>query len=449
MRHIAFIFLLLAGCVPVCAQTAADTAAVASRPDADAIDPTFLIGDETPYDDEDSVVVDSVAMTIDGEPIADEPQRRHQWVASHFHNRTVIAGPLIVGGLLFKGHDKKFRNLRNGYLPEYDNGFDNYLQYLPGVVMLGLKAFGVESRSSWGRMIVSDALSVGVMTALVNGVKYTAKVERPDRTSKNSFPSGHTATAFMAATMLTKEYGHLSPWVGFGSYTLAAATGAMRIFNNRHWLSDVMVGAGIGVVATEVGYWLGDLIFKDKGIKRHDSDDKFSRKDRPSFIGLTVGYDCHLNDYVPGTEQVLPMKSGSSASLQGAYFFNPYIGAGASFGVSATRMNAAVEGGEEGYLQVTSYRVGPFFSYPLTARWLLGSKLLFGGAHVPHITLADQHIGARNGLVFTTGLSVAYRCREHYALRLFLDYNAARLTRHSDTGVLRSLTNGLSFEMTL
>ena len=87
---------------------------------------------------------------------------------------------------------------------------------------------------------------------------------RPDGSRYNSFPSGHTATAFMTATMLHQEYGWRSPWFSIGGYTAAAITGVSRICNNRHWLSDVVAGAGIGIGAVHLGYYLTDLIFKEK-----------------------------------------------------------------------------------------------------------------------------------------------------------------------------------------
>ncbi len=66
--------------------------------------------------------------------------------------------------------------------------------------------------------------------------------------------------------MLTKEYGHLSPWVGVGAYTAATATGFMRLANDRHWFSDVLAGAGFGILVIELGYLFTDLIFKEKGL---------------------------------------------------------------------------------------------------------------------------------------------------------------------------------------
>ena len=96
--------------------------------------------------------------------------------------------------------------------------------------------------------------------------------------------SGHTATAFMTASMLVKEYGYKSPWIGIGAYSAATATGLMRMANNKHWLSDVLAGAGIGILSTEMGYYLADLIFKDKGIKRLVRDETYGRLDKPSFF---------------------------------------------------------------------------------------------------------------------------------------------------------------------
>ena len=145
----------------------------------------------------------------------------------------------------------------------------NYLQYSPAAIMLILKAAGLESRNDWPRMITADAASVVIQAAVTNAVKYTVKRERPDGRAHNSYPSGHTATAFMCATMLHKEYGEtVSPWISVGGYGIAATTGIFRVIANRHWCSDVMAGAAIGIFSTEAAYELTDILFGDHGIKR-------------------------------------------------------------------------------------------------------------------------------------------------------------------------------------
>ncbi len=113
-------------------------------------------------------------------------------------------------------------------------------------------------------MIVSDAFSAVIMAGTVNGLKYSVGRLRPDGSRRNSFPSGHTATAFMTATMLHKEYGWRSPWFSIGGYTAAAVTGISRILNNRHWLSDVIAGGAIGIGSVHLGYFITDCIFKEK-----------------------------------------------------------------------------------------------------------------------------------------------------------------------------------------
>lgn len=101
--------------------------------------------------------------------------------------------------------------LRNTVIPDFRHHYDDYTQYAPAALMIGLKACGYNGRSSWGRMLVSDAFSVASMAILVNGVKYSVGRLRPDQSAYNSFPSGHTATAFMTAAMLDKEYEGRSP----------------------------------------------------------------------------------------------------------------------------------------------------------------------------------------------------------------------------------------------
>ena len=157
------------------------------------------------------------------------------------------------------------RDVRNSQIPGFHYHYDDYLQFLPGVALLGLKISGVEGRSDWKQMLSSTAASAAIMSVLVNGVKYATQKERPDGSTRNSFPSGHTATAFMTATWLHKEYGKTrSPLYSIAGYSVATITGLSRILNNRHWLSDVLAGAGVGILSAEIGYWIGDRLFQEK-----------------------------------------------------------------------------------------------------------------------------------------------------------------------------------------
>lgn len=356
-----------------------------------------------------------------------------------------VGVPLIVEGLIVKCEDTRFRRLRNDYMPEFQRHADDYLQFSPAAVMLALKAAGVESRSSWGRMVTSDVFSAAIMGAVVNTMKHTASVTRPDGSNNHSFPSGHTATAFMTATMLNKEYGHYSPWVGFGAYSVAAGTGLMRMANNKHWLSDVLTGAGIGILSTELGYYFGDLLFRDKGLNYRPSAEKFDRYDNPSFFGLYLGKNIPISGYDIDETMEFSTSSGSTAGVEGAYFLNPYIGLGGRFTASSTRVIVNDNLAEDDTFDALSLSAGAYFSWPLSARWQIGTKLLSGWVHYPSLELAEKVISRRDVMGFGSGISASFRAKKHYGLRFFLDYNLQPSHSASTGEYMNTLTFGSSF----
>mgnify|MGYP004728796731 FL=1 len=375
-------------------------------------------------------------------------RRLDKFSSSRFYQMTYIGVPLIVGGLIVKREDDHFRGLRNEYLPRFNRHLDDYMQYAPAAVMLGMKVAGVQSRSSWGRMLGSDAFSALLMVGVVNTLKQTTNVERPDGSNKHSFPSGHTATAFMTATMFTKEYGHKSPWVGVGAYSVATATGLMRMANNKHWLSDVLTGAGIGILSTEVGYYFADLIFREKGINRFANENMFDRMDKPSFVSLYLGLNIPLSGYDIDEEMEFRTSSGSSAGVEGAYFFNPYVGVGGRFTVSNTLIIVNEERAENNTFDAISLCGGSYFSYPLSSRWLIGSKLLGGYVHYPQLELTDRSVSSRSGFCMGSGVSLTFKAKEYYGIRFFLDYNLLPSHSRNSGEYMNMLTLGSSFMIT-
>lgn len=369
--------------------------------------------------------------------------------SSRFYQMTYIGVPLVVGGLIVKSEDDHFRSLRNDFLPRFNRHADDYMQYAPAAIMLGMKAAGVQSRSSWGRMLVSDAFSAILMGSVVNTLKRTTNVERPDGSNRHSFPSGHTATAFMTATMFNKEYGHKSPWIGVGAYGMATATGLMRMANNKHWLSDVLTGAGIGILSTEIGYYLADLIFKEKGINSFANEDVFDRMEKPSFLSLYLGLNIPLSGYDIDEQTEFRTSSGSSAGVEGAYFFNPYVGVGGRFAVSNTSIIVNESQAENNTFDALSLCGGSYFSYPLSSRWLIGSKLLGGYVHYPQLKLTDRSVSTRNGFCLGSGVSLTFKAKEHYGIRFFLDYNLLPSHSKNSSEYMNMLTLGSSFMITL
>ena len=176
---------------------------------------------------------------------------------------TFVGVPLFVAGIIAKSEKKAFRQndgTKHVLLTEFKTRIDDYTQYFGPAMTLGLKIGGVEGRSDWGRLLASSAMSYGIMAILVNSIKYTSKEMRPDGSSANSWPSGHTATSFAGATILHKEYGHVSTWISVGGYAVAAFTAYDRVRRDRHHWMDVITGSAIGIAGGELGYWLGDKI---------------------------------------------------------------------------------------------------------------------------------------------------------------------------------------------
>ncbi len=142
----------------------------------------------------------------------------------------------------------------------HGDGIDDYLRFVPLVSTYALKVSGVEGASSWKRLVVNTATSCALTVGVTWALKSVVKDRRPDGTGNDAFPSGHTSFAFAGATILHKEYGKVSPWISVAGYGVATLTAVDRVRRHRHEWDDVLAGAAIGILATEAGYRLGDLI---------------------------------------------------------------------------------------------------------------------------------------------------------------------------------------------
>lgn len=130
---------------------------------------------------------------------------------------------------------------------------ETYLQYVPIAMDLGLGFTGVECSHNFMDRVVMGSMAFITEALIVNVLKYTVREERPDGTARNSFPSGHSATAFMGAELTRMEYGNA--W-GAGAYGVATATSVLRVVHDRHWWWDCIAGAGIGVLSAQIAGWL-------------------------------------------------------------------------------------------------------------------------------------------------------------------------------------------------
>ncbi len=347
-----------------------------------------------------------------------------------FWDDITFAGvPLFAAGLIAKSEKAAFKQQsKHSLVPEFKSRIDDYSQFFGPAMVVGLKLGGVEGRSDWPRLMACAAMSYGLMAGLVNGIKYTAKEMRPDGSQANSWPSGHTATAFVGATLLHKEFGLTrSPWYSVAGYGVATATGVMRVLNNRHWISDILSGAGIGIMSTEIAYALSDVLFKGKGLLRNDIPGMANVIEHPSFFSINMGIgfgtrnlDFEMENFGWADNMNLQFQASTAVGAEGAYYFNPYIGVGGRLRVKSSPIKGwnaiedfawgdvysffesldedEVEAVEQSISNVNfvidsdhltefAADLGAYFNFPLSERFALGSKLLIGRSIMQELNL--------------------------------------------------------------
>ena len=169
--------------------------------------------------------------------------------------------------------------------PNFVMHIDSYSQFFPAATVFGLHAFGNKGVHNSKDAAILYAMSMGISTAIIYPLKKLTREERPDNSNFNSFPSGHTSTAFVSAEFLRREYGQKYPWLAVAGYAVATGTGMLRVYNNKHWVSDVVAGAGIGIASTTIAYWL----YPKFNIHKHKQD-KNKLVAIPTVNGKTYGF---------------------------------------------------------------------------------------------------------------------------------------------------------------
>ncbi len=177
------------------------------------------------------------------------------------YKKLIIPSVLISYGALslvsddLKRLNQSTRYEINEHQPDHIK-LDNYAQYFPAVLVYGLNALNVKGKHNFKDRSIILGTSLLVSSIVVLPTKHLVKEERPDGSSYLSFPSGHTATAFATAQFMFREYQDKNLWISLSGYPFAVFTGVYRTLNNKHWVGDVVAGAGIGILSTEVAYWL-------------------------------------------------------------------------------------------------------------------------------------------------------------------------------------------------
>lgn len=181
----------------------------------------------------------------------------------HLHSKawTLIppAALITYGAMSFVIHpERRFDYYINSDIRRTDPNFhskaESYFQFAPIIIVYGLNLAGVSGKNTFIDRTGLLALSGSFLYLSTEVVKRTSHRLRPNGADYLSFPSGHTATAFMGAEFLAQEYSEKSAWYGVAGYVIASTTGVFRLYNRDHWFSDVVAGAGFGILSTKLSY---------------------------------------------------------------------------------------------------------------------------------------------------------------------------------------------------
>ncbi|WP_448697296.1 phosphatase PAP2 family protein [Mucilaginibacter sp. AW1-3] len=138
--------------------------------------------------------------------------------------------------------------------PDFSSKAENYFQFAPIILTYGLNLVGVSGKNTFIDRTALLGLSGGILAISTSITKHATHRLRPNGADYLSFPSGHTSTAFLGAEFMAQEFSGKSKVYGILGYTIATATGVFRLYNHDHWLSDVVAGAGFGIMSTKLSY---------------------------------------------------------------------------------------------------------------------------------------------------------------------------------------------------
>ena len=324
---------------------------------------------------------------------------------------------MIIRGLILNQTDKHYRENSPQFIKRSYDLTDYGVALLPLASTYISRLCGVESRSNMKRMILSNAGALALTVGATQLLKHSVTECRPNHEDTKSMPSGHTSIAFMSATILHREYGHISPWISVGGYATAATTQYLRLRHNSHWMNDLYIGAGIGTIATNIAYYITDRILGENGlsskptVRLRDMYNTLKYNVRPSSINLITGIEA---GHVGGTDSIpsLTTEATYTVGAEFSYFLNTHWAVESLFRLSTTKVNNITDNLSQYHLNA-----GAKYSYPLLPGLRIAARCHVGGRFTEKTsTISDT------SLELGSGCSFDYMDKEKYAIGISFDY---------------------------
>lgn len=176
---------------------------------------------------------------------------------------------LIYGGLkpVINGIPKLdgtiMENVQKNH-PDFHTNAADYIMWTPSASVYVLDALKIKSEHNFRQHLLIEGGSILITGGLGLGMRIISKNIKVYNDGDTKFPSGHTANAFRGAEILHQELKRNHPVISYSGYVAAAAVGLLRIYGKEHYLTEVIAGAGLGILSTKLTYWLFDKVKKDR-----------------------------------------------------------------------------------------------------------------------------------------------------------------------------------------
>lgn len=333
-------------------------------------------------------------------------------------------------------------------------GLVDVVELSPALIPWAVKAAGGATRSGWGRMGVSQGVGFAIGLGSMELTKRSVNERRPDGSDDRSFPSGHSTIAYMGASMVTHELAWRSPWYSFGAYTAAGAVGLQRVISRRHYPADVATGAGIGIIATQVGYLAGDLIFGTRQLDpRYAVQVPARAGDIGSWLAVTSGLSFSLGDIDFGTATTLHRLPAFFTRFDGAVAVSRHWSIGGEAGITATPIEQRTQGATMGTVRPTpltelALGITPVYRIAPCSRLLLSARVGGGYIYRPTLHWPDRAISAgRSSAYAVASVSADLPVTEHLAIGLNVGYRLSHYSFRSDLISVSGADHALSLSL--
>ena len=187
---------------------------------------------------------------------------------AHYHESIlkppalIIPGSLLLYGCLkptingiLKLDNRIMNNIQQRY-PGFHTNAADYLMWAPSASVYAMDAFHLKTAHNFREHLIIEAGSVIITGGIGYGMRLISRNIDVYKTDNTKFPSGHTANAFRGAEIVHQELKKTNPVLSYSGYLVATGVGMLRIYGKEHLLSEVLAGAGLGILSTKLTYWI-------------------------------------------------------------------------------------------------------------------------------------------------------------------------------------------------